>query len=205
MTLLDKSFKFALEKHHGQYRKSRCIPYFTHVVEVMKLLSRITTDEEVLCAAILHDYIEDCDLHLSIQERFNILVAEFGQRVAEIVLECSREGGDDVTKRQKYEFLETFEKKSFESILLKICDRFCNVTDYFNDGKEKYCAKYAAQAYPLYRAYFAREDKVEFEFDKGKVNNLLDLLQVFIAGANYRVNIFEETEMMYKKVESLVM
>jgi (p)ppGpp synthase/HD superfamily hydrolase len=159
MKLVDKAIKFAVKKHEDQYRKSSGIPYITHCFEVMKQVSNYgVTDEDILAAAILHDTIEDCGV------THKELAAKFNQRVADIVLECSREGGDNVNKLQKYQFMESFSTKSTEAILIKIADRTCNVWDYTNTpGKQKYAAEYALQAYPLYQAFLSF--KVEFDYD----------------------------------------
>jgi len=148
LTGLNKAMAYALKHHTGQYRKNSGIPYFTHVVEVMKALSRCTLEIHVLTAALLHDIIEDT------AETYGDIQLHFGTRVADIVQECSRDGGDDVTKLQKYEFLQSFANKSMDAIILKIADRYCNVNDYIADGSEEYAAVYAAQAYPLFQAYF---------------------------------------------------
>lgn len=152
MDIIEKAINFAVEAHLLQKRKHSGIPYVTHCIEVMKRISNYgVSDDNILAAAILHDVIEDCE------EKFiEQLPTQFGKEVYEIVKECTRDTGDDATKLQKYEFLESFENKSVQSIVIKIADRFCNVADYqTTDGA--YAAKYALQAYPLYQSYIRRE------------------------------------------------
>lgn len=82
---LNRAVAFAAEKHVTQFRKYDGTPYIVHPVEVMMLVNQVTDDEDMLCAAILHDVVEDTDTSLAdIRE-------EFGFRVADLV--------DDLTER----------------------------------------------------------------------------------------------------------
>ena len=76
---------FAARAHSEQRRKDeRGTPYINHPIAVARLLVEAgVTDESVLCAALLHDTVEDCGVTgLELEERF-------GARVAGMVLECS--------------------------------------------------------------------------------------------------------------------
>lgn len=79
LPLLDRAVAFAAVKHSGQHRKGTNLPYITHVVEAMEIVSRMTEDEELRAAAVLHDTLEDTD---TTKEE---LVRCFGQRVADLV------------------------------------------------------------------------------------------------------------------------
>ena len=179
MELYEKAFNFAYERHKGQYRKQTKLPYFTHVSEVASRVAHYfqgggfdtygisdidtrartarygefsqydfkATPEEIISAAVLHDVIEDCNVI------YEELVGLFGENVANIVEECSRDAGHE-TKQQKYDFLKSFGDKSPESVLVKIADRYCNVMDYARTpNKKHYASTYALQAYPLYHVY----------------------------------------------------
>jgi GTP pyrophosphokinase len=58
-------YKLAKNSHEGQFRQSG-EPYFTHCVEVFKILKDEwkITDENYLIAALLHDTVEDTDMSL---------------------------------------------------------------------------------------------------------------------------------------------
>lgn len=47
--------------HSGQFRKYTKEPYWTHPVKVMELVKTVKHTEEMLCAALLHDVVEDTD------------------------------------------------------------------------------------------------------------------------------------------------
>src|SRR3990167_6351226 len=66
--------------HKDQKRKHGNLPYITHSYSVAFILSRYTKDEDIICAGLLHDTIEDCDY--SAEQ----LKADFGDRIASIVL-----------------------------------------------------------------------------------------------------------------------
>ena len=78
--MINKAIAFAVKAHEGQPRKGTEIPYIFHPLEVGMIVSRITDDEEVIAAAVLHDTVEDCDA-----VTLDDIRREFGDRVARIV------------------------------------------------------------------------------------------------------------------------
>ena len=58
--MIDDAIEFATKAHEGQFRKGTRRPYIVHPIEVADIVSAMTNDEEVICAAVLHDTIEDC-------------------------------------------------------------------------------------------------------------------------------------------------
>ena len=73
-----RAYQVGAAAHDGQKRKSG-EAYITHPIAVAGILGDMRMDCETLCAAILHDTLEDTPL-----PRADI-VAEFGERVAELV------------------------------------------------------------------------------------------------------------------------
>lgn len=59
-----KAYLFARNAHSGQIRKYTAEPYIVHPVEVMSIVQSIRHTEDMLCAALLHDVVEDCDVPL---------------------------------------------------------------------------------------------------------------------------------------------
>jgi len=125
LAMLDKAFDLAYEAHKGMFRKSGEI-YFTHPLEVMKILSDLPVDIETLVSSLLHDSVEDAGLTLDIIEK------EFGKHVSEIV--------NGVTKLKKTNFhdeeadnYENLRKifvamaKDIRVILVKLADRLHNL------------------------------------------------------------------------------
>ena len=84
--LLGKAFRFAAEMHAGQKRKSG-EAFVIHPVEVAIILADLHMDVETLCAALLHDTVEDT---VATKEQVTEL---FGEAIANLV--------DGVTKITK--------------------------------------------------------------------------------------------------------
>ena len=77
--LLDRAIVFAVRAHAGTERRGKGFPYIVHPMEAVEIVSTITSDQELLAAAALHDTVEDTAVTVE-QIR-----AEFGPRVAAIV------------------------------------------------------------------------------------------------------------------------
>ena len=76
--LISKAYLFAFEKHFGQKRLSG-EDYIVHPLNVAYILSDINADAATICAAILHDTIEDCDV------TYDDIVKKFGKEIADLV------------------------------------------------------------------------------------------------------------------------
>jgi guanosine-3',5'-bis(diphosphate) 3'-pyrophosphohydrolase len=122
---VERAFVVGEAAHRGQTRKSG-EPYITHPVEVARILAEMHLDSETICAAILHDTLEDTELSKPDIE------AEFGPTVAALV--------DGVTKLDQVEFetkealvAESFRKmvlamaNDLRVILIKLADRLHNM------------------------------------------------------------------------------
>ena len=57
--LIDFAYGFAKAAHYGQKRRYTGEPYITHPLAVAKLVASVTDDCQMICAALLHDVIED--------------------------------------------------------------------------------------------------------------------------------------------------
>lgn len=86
MGMVDKAIEFATRAHEGQFRKGTKRPYIVHPVEVGDIVATMTTDEEIISAAVLHDTIEDCEF---ITEE--VIAREFTLRVAAMVAQESED------------------------------------------------------------------------------------------------------------------
>ena len=83
--MIQKAIAFATKAHDGQLRKGTMRPYILHPLEVGVIVARMTEDEEVISAAILHDTIEDCEgvTAKMIEQMFSNRVAELVQKESE--------------------------------------------------------------------------------------------------------------------------
>ena len=76
---LDRAICFAVKAHANTERRGKGFPYIVHPMEAMAIVATITSDQELLAAAALHDTVEDTDV--TVEQ----LRQEFGSRVAELV------------------------------------------------------------------------------------------------------------------------
>src|SRR5690625_1251942 len=119
------AWELADHAHQGQTRASGD-PYITHPIAVTEICAGWKLDVDSLCAALLHDVIEDQDVSK------DEIAREFGQDVAEIV--------DGVTKLERLELAtkaeqqaESFRKmllamaRDVRVILIKLADRLHNM------------------------------------------------------------------------------
>ena len=135
---------FAARKHEGAVRKGTTIPYFTHVMEAMEIVSRLTENEEIRAAAVLHDTLEDTP---TTKEE---LMECFGQRVADLVEEESENKREDRPAEEtwwlrKEETIRHLTDSEPEILMIALGDKLSNiramVRDYRLNG-EKIWAKF---------------------------------------------------------------
>ena len=114
---------FASQKHSCQRRKDvKKTPYINHPIEVLYFLSKHgVVDTDILCAALLHDTIEDTDTTK------DELVEHFGKRVCDIVLECSDDKSLDKITRKKLQ-AEHARHASIPARLVKLADKWSNIS-----------------------------------------------------------------------------
>ena len=78
--MFEKAVIYATNAHNGQTRKGTNLPFIIHPMEVAAIVAAMTLDQDMLCAAVLHDVVEDCD-GISIED----IRREFGDIVASYV------------------------------------------------------------------------------------------------------------------------
>ena len=78
-SVFEQAIAFATKAHAGAKRKGTGIPYIVHPIEAAAIASSMTTDEELLAAAVLHDVLEDTE---TTPEELRDL---FGERILRLV------------------------------------------------------------------------------------------------------------------------
>ena len=94
--LLDRAIVFAVKAHAGTERRGKGFPYIIHPMEAMEIVATMTTDQEVLAAAALHDTVEDTDV--TIED----LRLEFGDRIASLVAQESEEKPEGMSDEESW-------------------------------------------------------------------------------------------------------
>ncbi len=138
---IQKAIKFAVKTHEvyqKQTRKGKDVSYITHPLTVGLILSRVGASDDLVCAGILHDTIED-----SIEEKkvtFEMLEERFGSNVAELVLSVSETDKKVLWEEKKKKAIEHIKGFSQDSLLLKSADVISNVSeiidDYYKEGED---------------------------------------------------------------------
>jgi (p)ppGpp synthase/HD superfamily hydrolase len=145
-----EAWKFAKQAHKGQVRKFIGLPYFdAHVKKVNEIVKRYTTDEDLLCAAILHDVPEDCyeDYEVGLAEIENL----FGSRVSKLVSELTsiKDEIDEVYDGDKAAYLsDKMIHMSDDALIIKLSDRLQNISDAFT-AAERFRNKYFEETWQI--------------------------------------------------------
>ncbi|MDD3013240.1 MAG: bifunctional (p)ppGpp synthetase/guanosine-3',5'-bis(diphosphate) 3'-pyrophosphohydrolase [Candidatus Gastranaerophilales bacterium] len=103
------ALEFATSLHDGQYRVSE-EPYIVHPIEVACILANLQADADTICAALLHDILEDTE---TTPEQIS---EKFGEDVLNLV--------NGVTKLSKYSFSSKEERQAenFRKMFLAMAD-----------------------------------------------------------------------------------
>ena len=123
--LVFRALRFAASKHRDQRRKDVVAsPYINHPIALVETLTNEghVTDVVTLCAALLHDTIEDT------QTTADELREAFGEQICAVVLEVS----DDTSlpsKERKAAQIRHAPHISYEAKLVKLADKISNLRD----------------------------------------------------------------------------
>lgn len=125
MELIDKAYHYALEAH-GDQRRVSGVPYILHPTSVACILVDLGMDTESVCAALLHDVVEDTE------KTYDDVKREFSEEIANLV--------DGVTKLEKIPFSSREDQQAenvrkmliamsndIRVIIIKLADRLHNM------------------------------------------------------------------------------
>ncbi len=143
--VIRKAYEYAFRAHEGQKRMSG-EPFIIHPIETAKIVSDLELDTPTVCAALLHDVVEDCNIPIREIEK------EFGSEVALIVdgvtkltsITIRQEDSKPESRLAKEE--EHFENlrrifvamaKDIRVILVKLADRLHNLRTLCNLSPER--------------------------------------------------------------------
>ena len=130
--VLDRAIVFATKAHEGQFRKGTQIPYILHPMEAAAIVGTMTTDNEVIAGAVLHDVVEDTDTTIDdIQDMF-------GDRVAFLVYSESENKRENLSaqstwKIRKQETLDHLKKAPLDVKMITLGDKLSNIRAIYRD------------------------------------------------------------------------
>jgi guanosine-3',5'-bis(diphosphate) 3'-pyrophosphohydrolase len=123
--LINRAYVYAARMHQGQLRRSGD-PYFIHPVSVADIITQLHLDTASICAALLHDVIEDTP---ATSEE---LTKEFGKEITFLVEGVTKLGKVNFGSREDRE-AESFRKmllamsRDIRVLLVKLADRLDNM------------------------------------------------------------------------------
>ena len=200
-----KAYEFADILHKGQYRQSG-EPYITHPLNVALILAKMNADTDTLCAALLHDTLEDTSATKDDIKYF------FNSEVANLV--------DGVTKISKMNFSSKKEQNLANTrkiitgitndvriIIIKLADRLHNMRtlEYKSKFKQKENAIETMEIFvPL--SYYIGAYKVKSELEDISLRYLKP--EIYRAIEYKKIKIEEESkdilEEMLEKIEKVL-
>jgi (p)ppGpp synthase/HD superfamily hydrolase len=122
---IQKAYTFAFYAHQGQKRKDGT-DYISHPLAVSKIMMSLKVGPDSICAALLHDVLEDCNIGK------NNLSKHFGEDVANIVDGVSKLGKLDMQNKAErnannLQKMALAMANDVRVILVKLCDRLHNM------------------------------------------------------------------------------
>jgi (p)ppGpp synthase/HD superfamily hydrolase len=179
-----EAWKFAKSAHKGQIRRFIGLSYFdAHVKKVNAIVKQHTTDEDILCASILHDVAEDCynDLEIGLQEISDI----FGKRIGDLVdeLTSSKEEIEKTYNGDKAAYLsDKMIHMSDDALVIKLADRLQNISDAFT-ANERFRNKYFEETWRIVddierHRQFNRIHTLLLNEIKAKLNNIGSIFRI---------------------------
>jgi GTP pyrophosphokinase len=138
-TEIERAFVFACDRHRDQKRKSGD-EFITHPVGVARICAGMRLDTETLCAALLHDTVEDTSASL------DEIHAEFGEEITLLVDGVTKLTGitfesRDERQAENYRKMMVAMATDVRVILIKLADRLHNMRTLEALPKQKQIAK----------------------------------------------------------------
>ena len=169
-TLLDRAIIFAVNAHAGTERRGKGFPYIVHPMEAVEIVATMTSDQELLAAAALHDTVEGIDVTV---ERIK---EEFGERIASIVASESDTFQDGVSEEdswhdRKRAAIKRLASASRDAKIVALGDKLSNMRAIARD--------YSVMGDGLWNIFHAKDSKDHEWHYRGLADSLRDLQDTF--------------------------
>lgn len=123
-SFLDKAIHFAVDAHQGVERRGKGFPFIVHPLEVVSIASTMSSDQEVLAAAVLHDTVEDTPVTLE------EIASTFSPRVAHMVdieSDCLDGAGKLSWRERKARSMARIAAADRDSQIVALSDKLANM------------------------------------------------------------------------------
>ncbi|MGM9682781.1 MAG: RelA/SpoT family protein [Eubacteriales bacterium] len=161
-----RAYEYAAKLHDGQFRASG-EPYISHPVAVAEIVAGLELDTDSICAALLHDTVEDC----ADKTDLRAIEKQFGKDVSVLVDGLTKNIPLNIEDKEEAH-IENIRKmllamsKDVRVIFIKLCDRLHNMRtlDAKPDEKRRQTAHETMQVYaPLAHRLGMQKIKQELE------------------------------------------
>ena len=163
---IKQAYEYAAKLHEGQFRDSG-EPYISHPLAVAEIVAGLHLDTDSICAALLHDTVEDCADRTNLAE----IEKKFGPSVAMLVDGLTKTVVISVDDKEEAH-IENLRKmllamsKDIRVIFIKLCDRLHNMRtlDAKPEDKQRLVSLETMQVYaPLAHRLGMQKVKQELE------------------------------------------
>ena len=168
-SLLDRAIVFAVRAHRNVERKGKGFPYVVHPLEAVAIVATMTSDQELLAAAALHDVVEDTDTTVDDLRR------EFGERIA-LLVEAESDMQTGATKAdswhaRKQDAIDRLGRASRDAKMVALGDKLSNMRAIARD--------YATQGDNLWSLFHVKDRKEHEWHYRGLAASLSKLSDTF--------------------------
>ena len=163
---ITRAYEYARDLHDGQFRVSG-EPYISHPIAVAEIVAGLELDTDSICAALLHDTVEDCADRTDLK----VIEKQFGGDVAILVDGLTKMIQLNIEDKEEAH-IENLRKmllamsKDIRVIFIKLCDRLHNMRtlEFKPDSKRRKTALETMQVYaPLAHRLGMQKIKHELE------------------------------------------
>lgn len=168
-SLLDRAIVFAVKAHQGVERNGKGFPYIVRPLEAVSIVATMTSDQELLAAAALHDVIEDTGTTADELRR------EFGDRVTSLVeaeSDIEVEGSKSESWHQRKQVaIDSLARASREAKIVALGDKLSNMRAIARD--------YAQQGDTLWNLFNVKDMRDHEWHYRGLAESLRELQDTF--------------------------
>ena len=169
-SVLDRAIIFAVNAHSGTERRGKGFPYIIHPMEAVEIVATMTTDQELLAAAALHDVVEDTSV--TVEQ----LRSEFGDRIASLVAAESDTFEDGVSQEdswhsRKRAAIDRLAHESHDAKIVALGDKLSNMRAIARD--------YSVMGDALWNIFHTKDPKDHEWHYRGLADSLRELEGTF--------------------------
>jgi len=164
--IISDVFLIAYDAHRGQKRKYDDTDYIYHPIAVARMCAGFGGSVEVICAALLHDVLEDSDLSASKLMELLLAIPSISKGMA-MSIHCMVLEVTDIYTHKDYPDLNRDERKYIENKklsrisegakLIKKCDLLDNAQSIFMHDKKFYYTAFSYEMDACINAMYEKE------------------------------------------------